>query len=84
MATGRVSVRLDGDLLRQVEEYARSSGISTPSAAIRVLLRIGLDRSTELTETYKLAVAAEASRFAYAAIETAIGEAFARLRKPPR
>lgn len=69
-----VSVRLDAELRRRLEEFRVSSGLETPSQALRAVLVLGLARGESLDAEWRRVVALETSRHVSARIRHALSD----------
>lgn len=76
-----MNVRLDPETRRAIENFQKSSSLETFSAAIRVLITLGLEKAAPLEETLKKSLHTEATisaqRKMRAKIERATQEALA-------
>jgi hypothetical protein len=76
-----VSVRLDAELRRRLEEFRASSGLETPSQALRAVLVLGLERSEKLDVTWRKIAALEAARHVSARVRMKLDEALQSIWK---
>jgi len=70
-------VRLDDDLRQRVELFEQESNLSNFSAAIRVLVELGLDRAEALDPKWRALVAGEAYKRARGELLRAVQAAIA-------
>lgn len=78
MATKRVDLRLDDDVVKQVYEFMYQNGMESPSVAIRALLEIALRDIRELEEALRRAAWRESTRNASKKLREEIDAAVAR------
>ena len=76
-----VSVRLDAELRRRLEEFRASSGLETPSQAIRAVLVLGLSRGEKLDVEWRKIVALEAARHVGARVRQKLDESLQEIWK---
>lgn len=77
MATKRVDLRLDDDVVKQVYEFQYSNGMESPSVAIRALLEVALRDVRQLEEALRRAAWREATRGATKHLREKIDKAVA-------
>lgn len=78
MATKRVDLRLDDDVVKQVYEFQYQNGMESPSVAIRALLELALKDVKSLEEALRRAAWRESTRGAAKRLREEMDAAVAR------
>lgn len=81
MSNTPVVIRLDDDLHRRVGLFQESSHLPSVSAAVRMLLALGLEKGHSLETAWRKAVVDEAHRKAHGEIFAAVTDTLRKLQR---